>query len=92
MSVEILQSAELLWTVLGLMFFAFVVGVRFTYGVTVESKRMKARIEHHIAQNNSVDSKQQREINYVLKRVNDLMHGGKVKKIVVKRALRKQST
>jgi hypothetical protein len=85
MSVEILQSAELLWTVVGLMFFAFVVGVRFTYGVTVESKRMQARIERHIALYNSVYSKQQEEINYVLKRVNDVMHSGKVKRITIKR-------
>jgi nitrogen-specific signal transduction histidine kinase len=46
---------------------------------------MLSRVDRHIAQNNSVGAKQQEEINYVLKRVNDVMHSGKVKRITIKR-------
>jgi hypothetical protein len=68
--------------------FAFALGARVMYALLRETKGLRAQINA----NDAVTSKQQREINYVLKRVNDLMHGGKVRKIVVKRALKKQST
>jgi nitrogen-specific signal transduction histidine kinase len=70
---------------LGVVVLAFAVGVRLTWGVTMEAKRLRARVERYMQHNNTVDAKQQEEINYVLKRVNDLMHGGKVKKITIKR-------
>jgi len=76
------------WTVVAMVGFAFALGARVMYALLRETKGLRAQINA----NDAVTSKQQREINYVLKRVNDLMHGGKVKKIVVKRALKKQST
>lgn len=73
-----------IWIEAGLVLIAFVVGMRVSWAILVESGGRK-RAEERIRQIERSDDLQQEQINQVLKQVNNLLHGGKVKRITIKR-------
>lgn len=75
---DLLNSA---WTVASALVFAFALGARLMYALTVETKLLKKKLDA----NNAVDVRQQLQLDAVMKQVQDLLAVKGVKKITIRK-------
>ena len=81
---DFIDKLDSIWTILSLLVFMFAAGVR----VAVKFNRSMRSMRREFSENVLKDKIQQKQINVLRTRVNELLETPGVKKIVVKRRLK----